>query len=216
MSKLMLRVVHFWSAMLDHLPVVATTVLPVYSKHHTIGSRRPKHMQRQTGSFAEWYLYKFHLVCQQPGRLQCSETDKPLHICVICCICLIADCILSNFFLILLQMLLSVNCTASAGAVTALPSVTPHIEADVQCLQALGEACSSIAAGHWLLSKLLGPHSQWLGDIVGDGLACSCIVMDSHLKSGREAFLVADLAVPCFLVVGGIWQQVQHCPSVQA
>lgn len=98
MSKLMPRVIHFWSAMLNHLPVVATTELPVYSKRHTIGSRTPKHMQQQTGSFAEWYLYKVHLVCRQPGRLQCSETDKPLHNRVICCICLIADCILSNFF----------------------------------------------------------------------------------------------------------------------
>jgi hypothetical protein len=165
-------------------------------------------MQGQARSFAECVPYTFHVVC-----LQCSESDNPLHISVIFCIPVMADCSLSDFFLILQQMLLSVNCIASPGAVTALPSV------HVQCVQAFGEACSSIAAGHWLRSKLLGPHSQWPGDVVGDGLARSCMVMDSPLKPSREAFLVAsqeDLAVPSFLVLGGPWQQVQHCPSLQA
>ena len=112
-------------------------------------------------------------------------------------------------------MLLSMSYVVqhSPSAVTALTSV------HVQCLQAFGEVCSSIAASHWLLSKLLGPHSQWPGDVVEDGLACSCMVMDSHLKPSGEAFLVAgqdNLAVPSFTVLGGIWQQVQHCLSLQA
>ena len=184
------RCIHFWSAMLDRLPVAAVTDLPFYSQLHTIGSRTPKHMQRQARSFAERYLMRLVF-------LQCSESDQPLHISVMCWLCLVADCSLSTFFLILLQMLLSMSYVVqhSPSAVTALTSV------HVQCLQAFGEVCSSIAASHWLLSKLLGPHSQWPGDVVGDGLACSCMVMDSHLKPGGEAFLVAgqdNLAVPSF------------------
>ena len=62
-----------------------------------------------------------------------------MHISVILCIFLIAHCSLPNFFVTLLQMLLHVNYVASPSAVDTLPCV------HVQCLQAFGYACPSIA-----------------------------------------------------------------------
>ena len=79
----------------------------------------------------------------------------------------------------------------------------------VQSCQAVGEACPSIAVGHWLFSKLFGSHSQWPNDLVGNGLACSCLVAHSHLEPGGKAHHISgqdDLVVPSLLVLGGIRQ----------
>ena len=72
-----------------------------------------------------------------------------------------------------LQLQLLVDHFASSCAVYTLACV--HIE----CLQILGEACPSVAAGHGLLSIQVGAHLQRSGDVVGDGLACLSIMVHS-------------------------------------
>ena len=44
--------------------------------------------------------------------------------------------------------------------------------------------------------------------MVGDRLPCSCIVVCNHLEPGGEAHQIigqGNLAVPSFLVLGGVW-----------
>ena len=136
--------------------------------------------------FAECIPRKVYLVC-----LQCSESGRSMHIGVILCNCLIAHCSLSNFIVTLLQMLLPVDYVASPDAVNALPCV------HVQCLPAFGQLCPSIAASHWFLSKLLDSASWKL--------------VEKHIIS----LVQISVAVVFLIVLGGIWQQVQLCLSLQ-
>ena len=99
-----------------------------------------------------------------------------------------------------MHMLLPANHVASPGAVNTLPCVHVH------CLEVLREACPSIAAGHWLLSKVICPYCQGPGDEISNWLFC---IMVSHLKPNGEAHDITrqgDLAMLPFLVLGGVWQ----------
>lgn len=151
---------------------------------------------------------KVQLAC-----LKCSDSGGPKHFSVILCILLTAHCSLKfdeARFVALLQMLLPVKHVAPSCAVDTLTGV------HVQCLHAFDKRAKALLQVIGFSANCLVPTPN--GDVVGNGLACICTVVYSHLEPGGEAHHISGqnkFAVPSFLVLSGVWQQVQHCPSLQ-
>jgi len=80
-------------------------------------------------------------------------------------------------------------------------------------------ACSHLRVPHMSPARCAGSRRLQRRVLAGTkitGQMQAGLVLSVELTwTYRGLRLQGDLAVPSFLVLGGIWQQVQHCPSLQ-